>query len=492
MKVLFVVSKLFYSEPLGVMQLSAICKRYNCSTRLVSLLDHSLIDVLNDYIPDLICYSAMTSDDNLFKEGDKVVVGWMKMQGLTVQRVMGGAHPTYFPEVLKDLELDAICVGDGDHAIIEILERIREGKSFIGIPNILTKDGGELIKEVVEDLDSLPVPDRDILYEAIPALQKVGIRSFLTQRGCPYKCTYCFNHSYSKLFGGDGRKLIRRRSVDGVIKEILEVIDKFPPVKFIRFSDDVFVGNNGRWIKEFMEKYKKNVGVPFYCLMRADTFSEEIAALLHGAGCHSIAMSIESGDELVRERILKRKMSDDILSNAFRLADKYDIKVYANTMLGLPGTTIVDDLNSYLFAKKMRVAAPTFGVYQPFPKTELASYAINIGCLDIEYDYNNTFTSPSQLTCYTDEERACQYRLSRLASIFCYLPDYFDSLLFYLIKINITSISELIDSIFSSYLMGVKIFPNAYPKNPYALMKSAYFAIKYSAISKKNLMSIKK
>ncbi len=51
---------------------------------------------------------------------------------------MGGAHPTYNPSVIDDLELDVICQGDGDRAILAIIDRFEKGASFDGIPNLST------------------------------------------------------------------------------------------------------------------------------------------------------------------------------------------------------------------------------------------------------------------------------------------------------------------------------------------------------------------
>ena len=490
MKILFVISKIFFSEPLGVMQLSAICKKNGHTTRLVSLLDHSLIDVLNEYKPTLICYNTMSPDEELFAKADKIIKKWIESQDAVIFRVMGGAHPTYFPEVVDQLKLDAICQGDGDNAIVEIINRVQAGLSLEGIPNILTSRNSDLLKEVISDLDSLPPVDRDILYDASPDLQSVGIRSFVTRRGCPYKCTYCFNHLFNALFKGERRQLIRRRSVDNLLADIVNVVNKYPKVKIIRFADDVFVikQKNDEWLKEFSEKYPRLVGIPFYCLMRANSLSAENAKLLSDAGCRSVSISIESGSEEIRNIVLKRRMPNKMLRDAFDLAKDNNINVSANSMLGLPGTTIDDDFDTFIFAKKLKIASPTFGIFQPFPKTELTQYAIDNGYLDKQYRSQNTFGMRSVLNNYTDEEREIQYRLSKLASLFCLLPDSFIPVLRYLISIKgFNKLYELIDSITFTYLQASRVFPNSYPRNPIVFIKNAYTAITYTLFSTKKI-----
>ena len=64
------------------------------------------------------------------------------------------------------------------------------------------KYNGEIFKnglaKLVDVLDDLPYPDRELLYEADPSLAEVGLKSFIAGRGCPYKCSYCFNKQYSQ------------------------------------------------------------------------------------------------------------------------------------------------------------------------------------------------------------------------------------------------------------------------------------------------------
>ena len=76
---------------------------------------------------DLVAYSVMTSHEYMFRDADAVARKWAHDRGRKLPRIMGGAHPTYFPEVLNELALDAICLGDGDFAIIE--EQQIEGRA---------------------------------------------------------------------------------------------------------------------------------------------------------------------------------------------------------------------------------------------------------------------------------------------------------------------------------------------------------------------------
>ena len=75
------------------------------------------------------------------------------------------------------------------------------------------------------------------------------------------------------------------------MKETKELMSKFR-VDFIRIQDDVFVHRVDDWLKEFAEKWSREIKLPFYCLLRAELVTDEMAFYLKKAGCFSICMSI--------------------------------------------------------------------------------------------------------------------------------------------------------------------------------------------------------
>ena len=202
MKILFVVADIYFSEPLGVMVLSAVCKHSGHDTRLAVIARSNLESVLDDFLRDVVAYSTMTSDETAFINANRTVVSWSSKTGHPLKRIMGGPHPTYFPDVIHKFDLDAICAGDGERAILALLDAFAEGKDPSDIPNISTKVQPLLIKEVVENMDEIPFADRTIFYDAAPDMLSHGIRSVLTMKGCPYKCTYCFS-CITHAFGGE-------------------------------------------------------------------------------------------------------------------------------------------------------------------------------------------------------------------------------------------------------------------------------------------------
>lgn len=483
MRILFVVSDLFFSEPLGVMLLSAIARKDGHQTLLVALKRQRMATILHAFNPDVVAYSAMTAYEHMFYQADQVVRQYQATSGRKVFRIMGGPHATFFQQVLNDMELDAICVGEGDLLFPRLLTALETGQSLEGIPNLLLAGQTSCTREVPEDLDAIPFPDRSLIYNADPDLQQQGIRSFMTQRGCPYRCTYCFNHSYNLLFKGPGVKLFRRRSVDNLFAEIREVRDRYPTLRYVRFGDDVFVIRPDAWLEEFTERYPKEIGIPFYCLIRCNTLTEEIGKMLSHAGCRSISMSIEAGSEEIRNKVLRRHMSDEMMRSAFTVARKYRINAFANTILAIPGTTPKDDYNSFLFAREMKPGCPTFSIFAPYPNTHLTDYAISLGVLDPQTDFKKISTTDSSpLNNYTPEEKRFQLHLVYLGQLFCLLPDFFLKIFPLMLRLPLTPVYRLVSSLTWTWIVSSRIFPHAYPRSPLILAKAIIRGLKFILI----------
>jgi len=490
MKILFVTADILLSEPLGIMQLSAICKQKGYETKLISLKKIRILKVLETYKPDIVAYSTMTPDEDLFIKADRSVKKYIKIKNKHIIRIMGGPHATYFPEILNKCVLDAICIGEGDNALPRIIENSRDRKNLSNIPNVVAGKYDPALnikKELVGDLDSLPFADRSILYDAVPYYKSAGLRSILVSRGCPYECAYCYNHAYNNAFSGCG-KILRRRSVDNVIEEIKYIMQNHAPVRMLRFADDTFAHQVDQWLENFVKKYKKEVGLPFYCLMRSNTLTEGMAKLLSKAGCISIGMSVETGDENVRINILKRKLSDEVISKSFSVARKHRLNTYGNTMLGIPGTTLKQDFDSFIFTKKLKLSVPTFGIFCPYPGTKLTEYAMQKGMLDSKTSFKSKFGLKSVLNYYTDEEKEIQLRLSYLAPLFCSLPDRFIPFLKYLVKKKLTKLYFLIDGFYSIIKLRIHIFPYSNPRTPIDFFKILKDSIGYTAPSQNNTL----
>lgn len=310
--------------------------------------------------------------------------------------ILGGHHATSSPHLLAETpELDALCVGEGDLALAELLQRIAAGQGLAGISGLWTRapgNPGQIIPSevgnLIENLDSLPMPDFSVF-----ARQAITNRSsLLLSRGCPYNCTYCCNNNLRRIYDGKGA-FVRKKSVARAMAEVRAFVAGHAPVE-LNFDDDTFVKDK-RWLAEFLGHYRQEVALPFNCNTRAETLDDEICRLLKEAGCRIVCIGIESGNEQFRRTMYKRNMSNEALIRAFDLLRKHGLASYAFNIVGAPDETFSHYLDTVKLNRLVRPDGWQITTFYPYPGSELYEYAHKKGYL--AGGYSDSFVSGSLL-----------------------------------------------------------------------------------------------
>jgi len=172
------------------------------------------------------------------------------------------------------------------------------------------------------------------------------------------------------MYKGKG-KYVRFRSVDNIFKEIKELIKKYGNyVKNIEFYDDTFTLDKKR-INEFCKRYPKEIGIPFNINARVDAVDLEIFKSLRKAGCVRVSIGIESGDPYIRNKILKRNMTDEQIITSFKDAKKVGLKTYAFNMVGIPFETKESIKKTIELNKKCQPDYVGVSIFNAFKGTEI-------------------------------------------------------------------------------------------------------------------------
>lgn len=379
MKVLFFLRELQFFERMGIMSLSAVLKKEDHQVNLLKtqgLNFNQIMKKIKEYSPDVFAFSMMTGEHNYYLDLNKRLKKKFKAFS-----IFGGPHPTFFPEMIKKTGVDAVCIGEGEGAMIEFLEKLEKGRSINRIRNLWLKKGNKVIKNplrpLIEDLDNLPFPDREILYENDSELREYKSKLFFSGRGCPYQCTYCFNHKYNEIYKNKG-KVVRFRSVDNFIAEILAVKKRYP-FEFAEITDDTFLLKPQKWLEEFAIKMRKTK-IRFWCNIRINLVNEQVVRLLKKAGCHAVWFGIECGNEEIRNQMLKRFMTDEQILRTFRLLKKYDIVCTTQNLIGLPvENPLKIDLQTLDLNIKCRPDFAWSSILYPYPGTSINKYAVKNG-----------------------------------------------------------------------------------------------------------------
>jgi radical SAM superfamily enzyme YgiQ (UPF0313 family) len=452
MRVMFIVNDLGVNEPFGPMILSAVLKQKGHETFMGVIQKEDVMEKIKTLKPDMLAYSMMSVDMvDMKKFNDEV------RKKINIFTLLGGAHATLDKSCVSDPNIDAICIGEGEGPIVDVVERLEQGKSVEDIPNIMISADSPLnIRDLIEDVDAIPFMDRGLVY-AYKDMGRFGIKGIWSSRGCVFPCPYCFNNRINQLYKNKG-KVVRRRSVDSIIRETKELIENYR-VEFIRIQDDVFVHRADEWLKEFAERWSTEIRKPFYCLLRSELITDEMAFYLKKAGCFSICMSIEAADDFVRNKMLRRKMSKEKLENAFKILKKHGINIYANSMLALPFTGIEQDIDTLDFAIKVQPDMPNFSIFMPYPGTDLGDYCKEHGIYDPQKDsitYGMRNMSP--LTSFTAEEKRAQYNLCQLAIVAVKFPILRNLIVKRLINMRPNKLFFVIHYLFAITSYGRKIF----------------------------------
>lgn len=371
MRILFVEKQIDY-EPLGLLYLSSVLRQAGHEVRLAVDSDEDPVAIARAWQPDVLGYSVYTGSQTYYRDLNLRI-----REVVDAVSVFGGPHPTYFPELVTEPGIDAVCRGEGEEAILDLVEALEAGRPLSSIENWWFKDGSGAIERnpvrpAQQDLDRLPFPDRELLFEKDDYSRQVGIKHFITSRGCPYDCSYCFNHALAELYRGQGRRL-RQMSVERVVEEVKGVQTLYP-LQFVVFLDDLFIVY-ADWLRKLAEEFPRQVGLPFFCNVRANLVTPEKVALLKEAGCASVGMGLETGNAALRNQILNRNLSDEQIVEASRLIREAGIQLLTTNMLGLPGGTLQLDFETLALNHACRPAYANAFLYQPYPRTELGEYA---------------------------------------------------------------------------------------------------------------------
>jgi radical SAM superfamily enzyme YgiQ (UPF0313 family) len=328
--------------------------------------EEGLVKKINDFNPDIIGITVMDTNFDFV-----VLLSTIIKKHFNIPIILGGPHPTIYPdECIKPDTIDMICIGEGEGALLDLLNAIDKKRDMSKIKNLWVKRKGTIIKnlprQLIQNLDLLPFPDRDLF----------GFddrEQFMAGRGCPYTCTYCINHKLIKLYYG--QKIVRYRSIENIFKEIRD-IDKKRRIKNVSFMDETFTVNKKRVI-DFCRAYKKRTGIPFSVQTRANTIDREIMLALKEAGCYMILIGIENADDKIRNEVLRRNMSKEQIRNAFRLAKEFGIQTFSFNMIGVPGETRKTIIQTIEFNKELGTERRQYSIYFPLRGTELGDYCYN-------------------------------------------------------------------------------------------------------------------
>lgn len=376
----------------GISYISSVLKAHNHQTRLLVLPSNNhkdseqlLKSFVQEFNPGLICFTAVFSQYFFIKE----IAEFTKSQWPNKFLIIGGVHATLNPDEVINGPFDALCVGEGEYPTLELCRQLEEGTHTLHkIANLWIKSrDGKIEKnkprDFIEDLNILPLPDREIwkpwMKEQIDAEPAV-----LLGRGCPYNCTYCSNHGLRKIAGG---KYVRMRSTENILEEIALLHSDFGHRKIYLEVETIALDKT--WTLEFccqLENFNSTIdnSISYGCNFRISpkSIDERLFIAFERANFYKINIGLESGSERIRREVLKRNYSNKDFLNVVSMARKHGLKVYVFNMIGLPGESLNDHWETVRLNRQCQPDEHYTGIFFPYIGTELYDTCVKQGLIE--------------------------------------------------------------------------------------------------------------
>jgi len=349
---------------------------------------------VESFSPDLI---AMSVTESTFLRGITLLDDLCLKRKHKILTIMGGVFPTFDPDrAFREPSVDIVCVGEGDVALVELCERLRDSKDFYNIANLwIKKVDGSTVKNPTGpavNINSLPPldftifeddryyrPMRGRMYRMLPVE---------THRGCPYTCAFCNSPTQNDLYEAQSQsKFFRKKSVEKIREELINFKNQWKG-EYVFFWADTFLAWTSEELEEFCEMYS-DFKIPFWCQSRTETISDAVGGykklkMLKDVGLHHMSFGMEHGNEKFRRDVVDRPYTNESAIAALRNPVKLDIPITINNIIGFPDETYelaMDTIEINRHIDSFNLSCATFA---PFKGTALRTLAEKKGYVDPE------------------------------------------------------------------------------------------------------------
>ena len=312
--------------------------------------------------------------------------------------------------------MDVAVIGEAETIINNLILTKRNGLDLFGVKGIIFRN---CLDQVVQtdpeqfwtDLDKIPFPARDLIKNELYSRPDNGEpqATIQTSRGCPSQCIFCLSPIVS------GTKL-RERSVENIIAEIEECVDKYN-IKNFFFRADTFTINKKTVIEICKRIISRKIEIKWVANSRVNTLDEERLKWMKRAGCWLVALGIESGNDEIQKKI-KKGTTRTQARDAVKLCKKFRIKTFGFYLIGFPWETkemVMDTLN---LARELRCDFSEIHIAIPYEGTELYKTAQDYGILEKTVVGYNYFSNPAIGTLHVSKDELIKMRKKALRSIY--------------------------------------------------------------------------
>ncbi|MBU1862070.1 MAG: B12-binding domain-containing radical SAM protein [Candidatus Omnitrophica bacterium] len=377
-------------EPLGLLYIAAVIKEQGIHVSVIDAHAEDLdiealkVRILNNGA-DIIGISTLTCNGAIVYALGK----WIKKHLPATLVVLGNIHASVFAKhYLENACCDIVVHGEGEYVILKIIQFYEKKIGLKDIPAIsfLRKDGTYIkISEAayIPDLTKLPFPARELVNHTFYHLTAISNQSYVgesgavaktmsTSRGCPNYCTFCVVKNDRKQRFNNAKRVV----------DEMEMLEKMYHVAYITIMDPLFMGNEERIYAICSEIKKRKLKIKWGCDAHIRYITEGLVTAMESAGCYALDFGIESGVQRLLNNV-KKGITIREIRKAIEMTKKNSkIHIAGLFILGLPGETYADSLETIRFAKSLPLDMAQFSILTPYPGSPLFNELSQKGELD--------------------------------------------------------------------------------------------------------------
>lgn len=337
--------------------------------------------------PDVVGISSMFS---IQAHNAEKVAGVVKGVNPDIITVLGGVHPTLFPdEALENPDVDFVVLGQGETTMLGLLGALQGKRRLETLKGFGYREDGSIRidkdHQPLADLDALPLPARDLLpmekYFRINMphggiLWHKPVTTVITSRGCTLSCGFC----NASVFW---RNRITLRSPEKVVDEIGQLIETYG-IRELHFEDDNLLHSKKRALELFDRMAEKKWDLVWNAPngLAPWKLDDELITAMRRSGCYEVPLAIESGSQEVLDKVIGKPVKLARLSNVIRKIKEEGMFAHSFLIVGFPGETKEQTRMTLSLPRQIGVDDTTFAIFIPLPKTRLREEAIRQGLLD--------------------------------------------------------------------------------------------------------------
>jgi radical SAM superfamily enzyme YgiQ (UPF0313 family) len=387
--------------PIGLDYVAAAVKKAGID---VDVLDLCLCDgpdaAIQSYFasnsPELVGISFRNADDSFWPSAEWFVPGLAetvtKLRQVTdAPIVIGGVGFSIFAQrIVKYTGTDFGIRGDGEDAIVSLLQALQNGRRFETVDGLIWHQDGVIRSNLAAWPSPLSLPTTRNAVNNFAYFQRGGQCGLETKRGCNRRCSYCADHLAKGM-------TLRPRDPREVADEVESLIAQGVEVLHLCDSEFNVPRNHAYAVCEELVRRSLAERVRWYTYMAVVPFDAALATMMSRAGCIGIDFTGDSACPSMLKAYRQPHLKED-LASAARLCRDNGIKVMIDLLLGGPGETPQTVAQTIDLIKQINpdCAGAALGV-RVYPGTQMAQVVANEGSAETNPNIRRKYDGPVDL-----------------------------------------------------------------------------------------------